>query len=265
MNSFKQNQSQQSGFTLLEMMVGMAIFLVISGAVMALLDVSQKRYKTDSQVLSAFQAARLAVDQMSRDIDDAGYPPQSQFSNPTTPTSSYTQTPFAWSPGYLVPAPCTIGTSCTTPGNFDIIVEADINNTGTVDWVRYQLVNTTLYRGVAPKTVAGDPVAAFTAPGIMAPYVTNVMNNAPAAQIATLNAAYPGLFPGGTAVPIFTYNCDTAAGPVTCSAAGANNSPANIREVGIQLIVKTQGVDEQSGEVRAVSLNGMARRINPNQ
>jgi prepilin-type N-terminal cleavage/methylation domain-containing protein len=264
MNLFKQNRGDQSGFTLLEMMIGMAIFLVISGAVMGLLDVSQKRYKTDTQVLSAFQAARLAVDQMSRDIDDAGYPPQSQFSNPTTPTTSYAQSPFAWSPSYPATA-CTVGNSCTTPGSFDIIVEADIDNSGTVDWVRYQLVGSTLYRGVTPKTVGGDPNAATSAAGVMAPYVTNVMNNAPGAQIVTLNAAYPGLFPGGAAVPIFTYTCDTPAGPVTCSTAGANNSPANIREVGIQLIVQTQGVDEQSGEIRAVSLNGMARRINPNQ
>jgi prepilin-type N-terminal cleavage/methylation domain-containing protein len=264
---FKQNKSDQSGFSLLEMMVGMAIFLVISGAVMALLDVSQKRYKTDSQVLSAFQAARLAVDQISRDIGDAGYPPQSQFSNPLAPKSSYAQTPFAWSPSYLV-TPCTVGNSCTTPGNFDIIVETDIDNNGTVDWVRYRLVGTTLFRGVTPKTVGGDPNAATSLAGVMAPYVTNVMNNASPAQIAALNAAYPGLFPGGTAVPIFTYTCDTAdptVGPVTCSVAGANNSPANIRQVGITLIVSTQGVDAQSGKIRAVSLNGMARRINPNQ
>lgn len=269
MNLSKSSKSGQTGFTLLEMMVGMAIFLVISGAVMALLNVSQKRYKTDTQVLSAFQEARLALDQMSRDIDDAGYPPQSQFSNPATPTTSYTQSPFGWSPSYPVTA-CTIGNSCTTPGNFDIIVEADINNTGTVDWVRYQLVGTTLSRGVAPKTVGGDPVAATSAAGVMAPYVTNVMNNASAAQIASLNADYPGLFPGGAPVPVFTYFCDNpnpspAPATVACSAAGANDSPANIREVGIQLIVKTQGVDEQSGDIRAISLNGMARRINPNQ
>jgi prepilin-type N-terminal cleavage/methylation domain-containing protein len=260
------NKGNQAGFTLLEMMVGAAIFLVVSGAVMALLNVSQKRYKTDTQVLSAFQGARLAIDQMSRDINDAGYPPSSQFANPLTPTSKYAQTPYAWSPGYLTATSCAIGT-CTTPGNFDLIIETDVDNSGNVSWVRYQLVNTTLYRGVVVKTVGVDANLATSAPGVMAPYVTNVMNNASAAQIASLNVDYPGLFPGGTAVPIFTYYCDLPnnTGVALCTGAGANNTPNNIREVGITLIVRSKGVDEQSGDIRAVTLNGMARRINPNQ
>lgn len=264
MKALMHRKNRQKGFTLLETMVAAAIFLVISGAIMSLLTVSQKRYATDTKVLSAFQEARLAIDQMSRDIDDAGYPPQSQFSSPSTPTSSYAQTPYAWEPSYIT-APCTLGGSCTTPGDFDLIVETDVDNSGTVSWVRYQLLGNTLYRGVAPKTQGGDPDAATSAPGVMAPYVTNVMNNGSAAQIAALNVAHPGLFPGGNPVPIFTYNCDTNAGPQTCSTAGANNYPANIREVGILLIVQAPGVDEQSGLVRAISLNALARRINPNQ
>jgi len=261
-----QNKKSQAGFTLLEMMVGAAIFLVVSGAVMGLLNVSQKRYKTDTQVLSAFQGARLAIDQMSRDINDAGYPPKSQFANPLTPTSKYTQTPYAWSPGYLTSTACAIGT-CTSPANFDLIIETDVDNSGNVSWVRYQLVNTTLYRGVVVKTVGADPNAATLAPGVMAPYITNVMNNAPAAQIASLNNDYPGLFPGGTAVPIFSYYCDLPnnANVGLCTGAGVNNTPNNIREVGITLIVRANGVDEQSGEIRAVSLNALARRLNPNQ
>jgi hypothetical protein len=101
----------------------------------------------------------------------------------------------------------------------------------------------------------------------MAPYVTNVVNNASAATITSLNNDYPGLFPGGAPVPIFTYYCDLPnnAGVGLCTGAGVNNTPNNIREVGITLIVRAKGVDEQSGDIRAVTLNGMARRINPNQ
>jgi len=267
-----QNKKSQAGFTLLEMMVGAAIFLVVSGAVMALLNVSQKRYKTDTQVLGAFQEARLAVDQMSRDIADAGYPGPSQFSNlAVTPATKYAKAAYAWGPGYLGGLTCTPSNSCTTPGNFDLIVEANIDNNaaGNVSWVRYKLVGPTLFRGVALKTVGGDPDATTSLPGVMAPYVTNVMNNASAAQIASLNTDYPGLFPGGAPVPVFTYYCDLPSPPNpvgstgNCAAAGANNTPANIRQVGITLIVRTRGVDEQSGDIRAVTLNGMARRINP--
>src|SRR5262249_48950102 len=262
------NKKSQAGFTLLEMMVGAAIFLVVSGAVMALLNVSQKRYKTDTQVLGAFQEARLAMDQMTRDINDAGYPPQSQFLNPAFTPASYPQPPYAWSPGYVPQPPCAIGV-CTTPSDFDLIVEANVDNNTSrnVSWVRYQLVGSTLYRGVVVKTAGVDAATATSAAGVMAPYVTNVVNNASAATIASLNTDYPGLFPGGTPVPIFTYYCDLPnnAGVGLCTGAGVNNTPSNIREVSIDLIVRTKGVDEQSGDIRAVTLNGMARRINPNQ
>ena len=45
--------------------------------------------------------------------------------------------------------------TCTTPGDFDLIMESDIdpqNNNG-VEWIRYQLPagTTTLLRGVAQK------------------------------------------------------------------------------------------------------------------
>ena len=263
------NKKNQAGFTLLEMMVGAAIFLVVSGAVMALLNVSQKRYKTDTQVLGAFQEARLAIDQMTRDINDAGYPPKSQFLNPAlTPASMYAQTPYAWSPGYVAQTTCAIG-ACTTPSNFDLIVETNVdnNNSRNVSWVRYQLLTGTLYRGVVVKTPGVDAATATSQPGVMAPYVTNVVNNASAATIASLNNDYPGLFPGGAPLPIFTYYCDLPnnAGVGLCTGAGVNNTPNNIREVGITLIVRAKGVDEQSGDIRAVTLNGMARRINPNQ
>jgi prepilin-type N-terminal cleavage/methylation domain-containing protein len=261
------NKKSQAGFTLLEMMVGAAIFLVVSGAVMALLNVSQKRYKTDTQVLSAFQEARLAMDQMTRDINDAGYPPQSQFANLlVTPASMYAQTPYAWSPGYVTQTTCSIG-ACTSPGDFDLIIETDVDNSRNVSWVRYQLVGSTLYRGVVVKTVGVDAATATSAPGVMAPYVTNVVNNASAATITSLNNDYPGLFPGGAPVPVFTYYCDLPnnAGVGLCTGAGVNNTPNNIREVAIDLIVRTKGVDEQSGDIRAVTLNGMARRLNPNQ
>ena len=259
------SRKPQSGFTLIEMMVAAAIFMTICGAVLSLLNVAQKRYQTDSQVLSSFQEARLAIDQMSRDIGSAGYPPLNEFSAAATPAATqYATSPFAWSPGYP-PTPCAVGT-CTTPGNYDLIIETNISpESPCVGWVRYQLVGTTLFRGEVCKT-AGDPSGPTTANGVMVPYVTNVMNNASAAQIAALNTAHPGLFPGGNPVPIFTYTCDNGTtGPVTCTAAGVNNLPSNIRDVGLNLIVESPQIDMQSGQIRAVSLHGRGRRVNPNQ
>ena len=117
------------------------------------------------------------------------------------------------------------------------------------------------------KAVAGagaDPIAATAAAG-MFPYATNVMNNTPA-QIPAINAAYPGTFPGGAPVPIFTYYCDVPnQTPALCTGAGANNLANNIREVEVTLIVLTQQPDMQTRRLRVVTLNGRGHRINPNQ
>ena len=122
-----------------------------------------------------------------------------------------------------------------------------------------------LFRGAVDKGVGTDPLAATTAAGVMFPYATNVMNNTSAAQITQINAAYPGTFPGGAPVPMFTYYCDTPNGPALCTGAGANNLANNIREVEVTLIVLIQQPDMQTGKLRLVTLNGRGHRVNPKQ
>jgi prepilin-type N-terminal cleavage/methylation domain-containing protein len=259
--SFKRGQE---GFTLLELLLSMGIFVIISGAAFGLLNTAQKRFQSEGQILSSFQEGRLALDQIVRDVNDAGYPALNQFSA-AVPATSYAATPVAWSPTYPT-TPCSIGT-CTTPGNFDLILEEADSTTGNIEWIHYQLggaTGTTLLRGSVVKA-AGDPLAATTAAGVMFPYATNVMNNASAAQIAQINAAYPGTFPGGAPVPIFTYTCDTAGVPLPCTAAGGSNAANNIRDVEVTLIIMTQQRDMQTGQLRIVTLNGRGHRVNPSQ
>lgn len=264
MTSARKLKSEE-GFTLIETMVALAMFLVICGTMFGLLNVSQARYHTESQVLSSFQQARLGVDQIVRDVDDSGYPPQNQFSTTPTQPDYETITPVAWSPNYPG-TPCLIGTAgggtCATPSDFDVILEENAEGTG-VQWIRYQLQGTTLYRGVVLKTAGTDPAVATA--GAMLPYVTNVMNNASATQIAQFTAFYPSMFPGGIPQPIFQYYCDTSSGPMLCQNAGTSNSPMNVRDVEITLIVKTPQIDAQTGAPRLVELNGRGHRINPNQ
>ena len=72
-------QKQQTGFTLIELMVSVAIFVAISGAIFGLLGQSQKSFRTESQLLSAFQEARLGLDQIVNDANSTGYPPLNHF------------------------------------------------------------------------------------------------------------------------------------------------------------------------------------------
>ena len=73
------SKCKQAGFTLMELLLSLGIFIFISGAAFGLLDMAQKRYQTDGQILSSFQQGRLALDQIVRDVNDAGYPPQNEF------------------------------------------------------------------------------------------------------------------------------------------------------------------------------------------
>ncbi|PYU68191.1 MAG: hypothetical protein DMG49_16575 [Acidobacteria bacterium] len=264
-----QKQKRQTGFTLIELMVSVAIFIVLSGAIFGLMGTSQKQFRTESQLLSSFQEARLGLDQIVRDSNATGYPPVNHFSTLPTLSSGYASSPVAWMPGYLTSSSCTIGTAgggtCTTPGDFDVIFEGDFNDGNGVEWVRYQLQGTTLYRGVTPKSATNDPVTATNVAGVMLPYVTNVMNNASSARIATFRAGYPAMFPGSVAQPIFQYTCDSGTGTVLCQNAGASNSPSNVRDIEITLIVMSAQQDAQTNKLRLVELNGRGHRKNPKQ
>jgi type II secretory pathway pseudopilin PulG len=259
----------EAGFSLLEMMVAASVFIVLCGAAFGLLSVSQRSSQAQSQVLSSFQDARLGLDQIVRDVNMSGYPPQSQFSVLPTAADQYASTPIAWVPSYPG-IPCSLGGNCTTPGDFDLIVETDPLGSGQVQWIRYQLQGTTLYRAMTAKVAGGDPDAATSA--VLAPFVQNVMNSpSDPTQIAQFQAIYPAMYPGGQPVPIFKYTCDisdplSAPGSTKlCSSAGADNSPANVRDVEITLIVMAPVPDPQTGQPRLVELNGRGHRVNPSQ
>lgn len=275
----RRSGKRERGFTLVEMLASLGIFLLVTGAAFTLLTSSQQRYQTESEVLTSFQEARLGLDQMVRDINDAGFPPPT-FAN--TDPKKVTTAPFGWSPNYTIPAPCQIGTAgggtCFTPTDFDIIIETEPNPPdpacpGSVEWIRYQLPpnGTTLMRGVACKLAGAEPGVQTSQPGVLIPFVQNVVNNSPTLQIGQfqLDAAYPALFPGGAPVPIFQYTCDTPSAPQNppqpCPLAGADNAPANIRDVAITLIVAAPLPDSTTGQPRLVQLEGRGRRINPNQ
>src|SRR5438876_10275504 len=167
--------SPQFGFTLIELITALGIFFLVCAAAFTLLASSQQRYQTESQVLNSFQEARLALDQIVRDVNDAGYPPPTYAG--TDPTK-FASTPFAWSPNYTVPTTCTIDGSCITPGDFDIIIETNPtphDPTSQVQWIRYHLQGTTLMPGAALKQPGYSP--AIDTATLLASLVQNAGNN----------------------------------------------------------------------------------------
>lgn len=243
---------RERGFSLVEILVVVLVFTVVTGAVFGLLNMAQQRYRAESELLDAFQGARIALDEMTRDIHAAGYPsikslsPAQAAANPTAVAF-----PFAWNPNY--PVACVVGAGCRIPGNFDVIVEADIDpeNANGVEWIRYSLQNNTLLRGVATKQVGADPAVATQA--ALVPYVENVMNNCAPADMARIQASYPAMFPGNLPVPVFRYSIQP----------GKPSNPQFIREVDITLVVMSPSLDPKTRQPRVITLTGLVRRINP--
>jgi type II secretory pathway pseudopilin PulG len=263
-----QHKRSQQGFSLIEMLIAAVIFILLCTTAFGLLSVAQQRYQTESQVLNSFQEARFGLEEIVRDVNGSGFPPQNMFSfTPTVPPANlYAVTPVAWSPNYPN-NPCQIGTAgggtCTnSPGDFDLIIERDVDpwRHDGVEWTRYQLANNILSRAQSYKVVGGDP--ATTTGAFFVPYVQNVMNNTTPAQIAQFHAIYPNMFPGGNPVPIFSYTCYTPYGPQPCITAGSYNSPQYVTDVDITLIVMAPTVDAQSHQARLVELHGRGHSLN---
>src|SRR6266851_4193570 len=222
------------GFSLVELLVGTILFTIVTGIAFSLLMSAQLRYQGESTVTEAFQQANVALDQIVRDVHSAGYPPMSSLSAAVaTSNPDWYALPFAWTPSYPA-TPCTVGGTCTVPGEYDLIVEADLGTGQGVQWIRYSLVGTTLMRGVAQKKRFQDPVSYTNSS--LAPYLENVMN-------------------GNNSLAIFSYGYD----------AGALPQPSYIREVNVSLMVRSLQPDPQTHQYRTITLNGQAMRFNPNQ
>lgn len=272
----KPRPSPQNGFSLVELMTALAILVIVCGVAFELLYISMKKYHSDSQLLNSFQEARFGLDQIVRDINDAGYPPRSEFQGNVTPQPwTYAATPFAWSGTIYPTSPCSIPTTCTTPNGYDLIIETDIDPqnksaTNQVEWIRYQLQGTTLFRGIVAKDNSDtpDPDPLTSGPELV-PYIQNVMNRPSPAQLAALKAAYPSMFPGGQPVPLFQYYCESTPQPVRCDGSTPSlppptyPDPRHVVSVVVTLIVEAPSSDLQTGRPLVVQLQGIGRRLNP--
>lgn len=237
-----------SGYSLIELLVATVLFTIVAGTVFSLLFSAQLRYRGDSSVTTAFQQANVAIDQITRDVHSAGYPPPSSLAaavvqgNPQYP--KLMALPFAWSPGYTSspPTPCTVGIGGTcgaVPGDYDLILETDLGDGQGVQWIRYSLQGTTLMRGMTRKSAWADPVTSTSSSsGVLLPYLDNVMNET-------------------KSVPIFSYGYDKTNPPVS-------PQPSDIREVNVVLIVQSAQADPQTGQFRTITLTGQAARFNLN-
>lgn len=259
---------RQSGFSLIELLVVLVIFLIVTGSVFALLDAAQLRYRTEQEFLESFQNARVGIDQLVREIHSAGFPAPYTYPGNTVVPPTY---PGAWptwtDPSTAAPdlqrrfaisfvgAPnqnCVINVDCAVPNASNLTVELDMdpenpNCLTQVEIVDYQLVpdadgvTSTLMRRVSSKAPVVDPPNCMPNPGAFVPFVENVLPN-----------------PGG--VPLFQYTCDPDFADI-----GGNCNPEYIRDVIITLTVRSARPDMRTRQFRQITLEAAVRRMNPYQ
>src|SRR5438093_529776 len=66
--------ARTSGFSLMELMIVLIIFLSISAAIFQTINVTTQRSSAEQTKIDMFQEAREFMDQMSRDLRQSGYP-----------------------------------------------------------------------------------------------------------------------------------------------------------------------------------------------
>ena len=121
------SRTEQQGYSLVELMISMVIFLIVVGAVLQLLSQSQQRNVATATAQDATAMVRDGVDQMVRELRLAGYP----------------------STGGYPPGVISVGNNnmqyVATPGGFlsanndSVQFEADLDDDGVVSVVNYQL------------------------------------------------------------------------------------------------------------------------------
>lgn len=148
-------RGRQQGFTIIELMVSMAILTVVVGVVVEGLTKLMQRNKMETTKVDLTQESREFMDQIVNDIHQSGYPSLKMF-DPTTLVS---------------PTNCTLDTNVAcglvnvTPSSLQF--EGDVDGTGTVSEVYIQLnplngpCPCTIQRGTAPKAAGPGAVPAF--------------------------------------------------------------------------------------------------------
>ncbi len=73
--------TSNAGFSLVEMLVVVAIFSIILGAIFKQIEAAQQRYQTEDQKLDLTQQTREFIDQFTRDVHQSGFPSQQMYAN----------------------------------------------------------------------------------------------------------------------------------------------------------------------------------------
>jgi prepilin-type N-terminal cleavage/methylation domain-containing protein len=217
MNKNSQMRHRQNGFSLLEMMVTVAILGIVTAGLFVQIDMAQQRAFSEQIKLDNFQEARDFVDQFFRDVNQIGYP-NSRMVDTTS---------LSWSPGLAAPL---INDNRMAIGLVkidanEIRFEGDMNGDGVVQSVIY-MINGSGSCTLCLQRSQVDKVSANPLTGQTQNWGTEVND--------VINAATFSYFKAdGTQVTVL---------PVDISTAGGAQTIASIKTIQVSLIIRNNAV-----------------------
>lgn len=253
----------QGGFSLLELIIVLSILTIVMAGIFGMMDRAQKRYAVEDTKLDLTQESRQFLDQVVRDLHQAGFPNQRMYD--TAPAGGANSSKVAVG---LVRVSFT-----------DIIFEGDVDSDGVVDVVRYQVspdsgtsCPCTIRRSQVAKvnnTAPDDQPTNFVAE------VQRVLNTSGAGNSpltisgTTFGAANDTIYASYKTQPVFQYydqNGIVIAGiPNTLQTSGTGNEPtmlAKIKSVRVTINTLATAVDLDARRMPAVSMTSSARIAN---
>jgi prepilin-type N-terminal cleavage/methylation domain-containing protein len=117
----RKKNSTQSGFSLVELLISLLVMSIVIGVTLNGVNRAQKRNAAESMKLDMTQQAREGLDQIVRDLHQAGYPSPTMYASVTSGGSNY-----AFTIGPL-----------TTGAQSAVTFEGDVDGDGSVDVVTY--------------------------------------------------------------------------------------------------------------------------------
>jgi prepilin-type N-terminal cleavage/methylation domain-containing protein len=219
----RRKQAAQSGFSLIEMMVAVAVLTIIMGAVFGSINRAQQISSSEQAKVDLTQQAREFMDQLTRDLRSTGYPNWRNM-DPTSVAGSPTSQ-------YNAPGLIKIDSGALW---FAGDVDGTTNPLGTpvVKMIRYDIAtdgpNCPCLRRTEFLRNGGDPVADASSPGV-----------------AVAQMEIQGVQNGSVADPIFTAFDPTTGVPVALPVDFTNNANtlASVNSLKVVLAVQSQQKD----------------------